>query len=180
MTRVLNLYGGPCVGKSTLAAGITFMMKTAGYNVELVTEVAKDYVWENSKIIFNNQLYLTTNQYHNMFRLKEYADFIITDAPLLNCAAYFPDDYPDCVMETVKWMHDQFDNTNFYIDRVIPYNPKGRKHSEEESKLVDARIRHLLTEYEVSYQIVDANDNTAKRLSSLLIDRLEMLNAEPT
>lgn len=44
--KVINLFGGPGIGKSTLAAGLFEHMKIAGFNVELVNEYAKDMVWE--------------------------------------------------------------------------------------------------------------------------------------
>ena len=173
MTLVLNLYGGPCVGKSTLAAGVFYKMKGGGHNVELVTEVAKAYVWEDRKKVLDNQLYILTEQYHNMFRLIGQTDLIITDAPLLNCAAYFPDDYPDHVMQTVKWMHDQFTNINFMIDRGDTFVPNGRRHSLEQSKVIDDRVKKIMTNMGQKYQLVDANDASANRITMTIIDRLE-------
>jgi len=46
---VVNLFGAPGAGKSTGAAYIFSQLKMAGINAELVTEFAKDKVWEESK-----------------------------------------------------------------------------------------------------------------------------------
>ncbi len=44
--KVINLWAGPGAGKSTTAAGLFNLMKIRGYNVELVTEFAKEMVYE--------------------------------------------------------------------------------------------------------------------------------------
>ena len=55
---VVNLYGGPGSGKSTTAAGIFSELKMLGLNTELVTEYAKDKVWEKHESILDNQIYV--------------------------------------------------------------------------------------------------------------------------
>ena len=57
-TLVVNLFGAPGSGKSTAAAYIFALLKMAGINAELVTEFAKDKVWEEAKAAFENQQYL--------------------------------------------------------------------------------------------------------------------------
>lgn len=59
MTTYVNIFGGPGVGKSTTAADLFVAMKKAGYNVELVTEVAKDFVWEDRSTTLTIQPYIT-------------------------------------------------------------------------------------------------------------------------
>jgi adenylate kinase family enzyme len=51
---LVNLYGAPGSGKSTGAAYIFSKLKMAGVDAELVTEFAKDKVWEESKAPFDN------------------------------------------------------------------------------------------------------------------------------
>ncbi len=45
-TLVVNLLGGPGSGKSTTAADVFARLKWQDINCELVTEFAKDLVWE--------------------------------------------------------------------------------------------------------------------------------------
>ena len=47
-TLVVNLFGVPGAGKSTGAAHIFSCIKMAGVNAELITEYAKDKVWERT------------------------------------------------------------------------------------------------------------------------------------
>lgn len=55
---VINLFGAPGAGKSTGAAYIFSRLKMVGLNAELVTEFAKDKVWEGATAPFENQLYI--------------------------------------------------------------------------------------------------------------------------
>ena len=52
---VVNLFGVPGAGKSTGAAYIFSRLKMEGVNCELVTEFAKDKVWEQTEEVFKNQ-----------------------------------------------------------------------------------------------------------------------------
>lgn len=50
-TIVVNLFGAPGAGKSTGAAYIFALLKMAGVEAELVTEFAKDKVWEGNTAV---------------------------------------------------------------------------------------------------------------------------------
>ena len=56
-TIVINLFGAPGAGKSTGAAYIFALLKIAGIEAELVTEFAKDKVWEGNTAVFETQAY---------------------------------------------------------------------------------------------------------------------------
>ena len=58
MPIVVNMFASPGSGKSTLAAYTFAKLKMLGVNCELVTEFAKDKVWENNNKALANQLYV--------------------------------------------------------------------------------------------------------------------------
>lgn len=58
MSIVVNLFGSPCAGKSLGASYIFSLLKIAGVNCELVTEFAKDLVWDNNRDGLNCQEYV--------------------------------------------------------------------------------------------------------------------------
>lgn len=88
---VVNLFGAPGAGKSTGAAYIFSRMKLAGINAELVTEFAKDKVWEESKAVFENQAYIFGKQYFRISRVQGKVDVVITDSPILLSPFYTND-----------------------------------------------------------------------------------------
>ena len=55
-------------------------MKWKEYNVELVTEYAKELTWEKRYDILNDQLYVLSKQNRKLIRLKDQVDWIITDS----------------------------------------------------------------------------------------------------
>ena len=45
-TKIINIFGNPGSGKSTIAAYLFTALKSRNIEVELVTETAKDLVWD--------------------------------------------------------------------------------------------------------------------------------------
>ena len=91
-TIIVNLFGAPGAGKSTGAAYIFSKIKMAGVNAELVTEFAKDKVWEESKEVFNNQIYIFGKQSFKISRVMNKVDVIITDSPIILSSFYNSDE----------------------------------------------------------------------------------------
>lgn len=156
MPKVVNLFAGPGSGKSTTASGLFYNLKTAGINVELTGEYAKDLTWSKRQHTLQDQLYVFGKQHHRVWRLQEDCDVIISDSPILLGLAY-AQEYPQCFKDTTFWAFNQYDNINFFINRVKPYNPKGRNQSEEESRSKDVVIKNLLHSWEVPFIEVDGD-----------------------
>jgi hypothetical protein len=156
MTKIINLFAGPGSGKSTTAAGLFHKMKKKGLSVELVTEYAKEKVWENSKEILSDQLYLLAKQNRRLERLRGKVDWVITDSPLL-LGAYFGEKYgehPEIVVPATHGIFKTYDNLNFFILRTKPFDPRGRVGNEEGARRADAGIKEILASYSVT-EVVD-------------------------
>ena len=155
---VVNLFGVPSAGKSTGAAYVFAMLKMNGVNAELITEVAKDKVWEDNKEAFKNQAYLFGKQSFRISRCKEKVDVIVTDSPLLLSVFYNQDKIlGDTFNETVYNTFTSYNNLNFLIDRVKEYNPIGRIHSEKESNNLKKPMFDLLSKYSIPYTTVNGD-----------------------
>lgn len=144
---VVNLFGAPGAGKSTGAAYIFSKLKMAGINAELVTEFAKDKVWEGSKAVFQNQAYIFGKQYFRISRVQDKVDVVITDSPILLSSFYSNDDVLGEEFDalTLK-VFNSYDSMNVFINRTKPYNATGRFQTEKESdKLSDDLLAFLKT-----------------------------------
>jgi tRNA uridine 5-carbamoylmethylation protein Kti12 len=156
-TVVINLFGGPGCGKSTIAAELFAILKKQGYEVELVTEYAKDKVWEESYKTLENQIYVFAKQLHRLWRLKDKVQFIITDSPLLLSIIYDKDNNED-LKNLIISRFNSFDNINFIINRSTVYNQNGRYQNEEQANEIDKQIKELLVLHHISFQTEDINN----------------------
>lgn len=153
---VINLFGGPGCGKSTGAAYIFSKLKMMGVDAELVTEFAKDKVWESNEEVFKNQAYIFGKQSFKMSRCKDKVDVIVTDSPLLLSAIYNEDEIlGEDFNKVVLNVFNSYGNVNFFLNRKKVYNPNGRLQTEEEAKEVDVRIKRFLDEHDVFFRCED-------------------------
>lgn len=149
---LINLYGAPGAGKSTGAAYIFSQLKLAGINTELVTEFAKDKVWEGNKAVFENQAYIFGKQYFKISRCADKVDVIVTDSPLMLSTIYnnnpvLGEDFDNVVRNVAK----SFNTKNYFITRVKPYNPVGRNQTEAESNVIADEVKHMLDMEKIEY-----------------------------
>jgi len=147
MTTIINLFGGPCIGKSTMAAELFSNMKKKNYNVELVTEYAKEAVWEERYNVLTDQLYLLAKQNRRINRLIDKVEYIVTDSPLLLGAVYTKDE--NIIRLAVK-LHESYKSINLKLKRKPRYSTVGRVHSKEEALRIDEEIDMWLLNYNVT------------------------------
>lgn len=157
--KIINLFGGPGCGKSTTRAGLFSLMKINRINCEEVTEYAKDAVWDNSKDILADQLFVLANQNRRLFRLQNKVEWAISDSPLLLSIHYRTPDYLPKTLESLIWeLWDQYENYNFFLERTKPYSGIGRLQTESEAKAIDLEIKRLLDENEVPFVSIPGNE----------------------
>lgn len=156
MTLFVNLYAGPGAGKSATAYSVAGKLKAMGVNAELTPEFAKFLVWDERVNTLKNQIYTTAKQFYMMNALKDKADVVITDSPVLLGVVYSPD-YPDSWHSTIKWCHEQVSTPglDFFISRSTPFQPIGRAHTEEQSRKLDGNIRLLLLQEDIDVAYVE-------------------------
>jgi len=175
---VINFFAGPSAGKSTTSALLFGYLKQRGFNVELVTEYAKELVWEERTQTLGNQIYLLGKQTNRIEILRNKVDAIITDSPILLCSLYRGDHYPEAFDQLVRWQFDQHDNVNFFLNRKKKFNPRGRVHSLKESIDLDQQIKNILDKNQYQYECVDGDEKGVKyiqkNIASLVTTRMAM------
>lgn len=174
-TIVVNLVGAPGAGKSTGAAYIFSQLKMRGVNAELITEFAKDKVWEENQEVFkvDNQVYVFGKQFYRMSRCRGKVDVIVTDSPLLlsilyNHSELLGEDFNKVVLN----VFNSFNNMNYLVLRDKPYNPKGRHQSESESDALVKPLTELLQNNGVVYTTVHGNSMDYDVIVDEIMDEL--------
>lgn len=170
--KVINLFGTPGAGKSTGAAYIFSRLKMYGQNVELVTEFAKDKVYEENPEVFKNQLYIFGKQSFKMSRCKDKVDYIITDSPLLLSAFYNEDPVlGDIFNDMVERVFNSYENLNFFIERVKPYNSSGRFQTESESDQMVTPLKEMLDKYNVEYESIPGEVSGYDKIVDIVLSK---------
>lgn len=178
-TIVVNAFGGPGTGKSTLATKVFSELKMKNIDCELVTEFAKDKTWEQNEVALEDQFYISGNQYHREYvLLRENVDVIITDSPIIlgvlynnhmsfgNCKKMFNDFLLEAFKDTSLRK-----NKNYFIRRQKPYKEKGRNQKEEHARFIDTEILTLLNENNITYDTVTCSENGANKIvQDILLD----------
>lgn len=181
---VVNLLGAPCAGKSTLAALVFSKLKMLGVSCEIVTEFAKDLVWDNSLNSLNNQLYVFSEQFYRVWRLKNQVDVVVTDSPMVLSIYYnrkqnienrLPSDLFD---NLALYCHSQYKNLNFFINRDHDYVLVGRKHSEEESKQIELDMRNLYNDLNLNYIDISSSEESAGQIVEIILNALNKESKE--
>ena len=151
--KVINLFAGPGAGKSTNAALLFGTMKRKGYKVELVTEYAKDMVYEQRDNILEDQLYILAKQARRLHRLKNSGvEYIVTDSPILLSCIYNKS-YSE-IESLAKNIFEEYNNINYFIKRSKPYQQYGRQQTEDEAKEIDNKVLTLLNNYK--YTVIES------------------------
>ena len=144
-TVVINLFGVPGAGKSTMALEIAAVLSRSGKRVELVQEFAKEKVWEESLGVLSDQHYVFAKQLRRLVRAHSpnKVDYIVTDSPIALSLIY-GSKCSDAFKALVKEAHHQFKSVNILITRAHPYDAVGRLQTEEESDAMGYAIVELV------------------------------------
>lgn len=167
-TLIVNIYGGPGIGKSTAALQIVAELKKMGYSAEYVSEVAKDYIYAKNFEMLNgkyeNQSKLMKEQQSKIDLLIGNVDIVITDSPLILSGAYINEDDKTAkkfVSEVIS-EYQAYNNYDIVLNRdlSVAFETEGRIHNLEQSIEKDAEITSLLDDCGIEYKTYERNDIT--------------------
>lgn len=159
--KMINLFAGPGVGKSIIAAEIFVKLKRQFVSAEQVREYAKDYLYKYGNPSKADPTHLLEKQSGRQKVLRGHVDVAVTDSPILLVDIYrrlgnnLP---PDLFTQEVfhHFNHPAFENFNFFIERDVshPYESAGREQSLSEALLVDGAVKKFLIENGVKFESV--------------------------
>lgn len=161
-TKVINFFGGPGIGKTATALGLTALMKTKGISCEYVSEYAKDLTWEDNKLTLDCQPAIAGEQIKRLHKVDGQVDFIVTDSPLLINLLHpgfgVTDNYKIYLVE----VFNMFDNINFLLtaDRNNrEYEANGRIENKERAIEMDKENIDMINKYNIPFELAEVNDN---------------------
>lgn len=149
-TLIVNFYGGPGAGKSTIAARVFSELKNMGITCELITEYAKDVTWQKGFHVLSNQLYIFAKQQHRIWRVDGQVDVILTDAPLLHSLIYGQDDSSEAFKHLVWDEYFKRPTFDIYLNRGASYDTTGRSQTLEEAQRIDRIILDTVNNFNLT------------------------------
>jgi adenylate kinase family enzyme len=173
---VVNLSGAPGAGKSTGAARIFSDLKQLGVNCELVGEFAKDKTWEHNTTALNCQEYVFGKQSYRLARCREDVEVIVTDSPLPLTIIYNHNPaIEQSLTQLVVDVYNTYENINFFITRVKPYNPKGRNQTAEESDEISEAIKELYVKLGINYTTITGDTSGYNTAVEQVLQKLNQM-----
>ena len=175
-TIVINILGGPGVGKTTIANELFVRLKKMGKDVEAVSEFAKELVWEKRDEAFDDRLYMHAEQNHRLMMMNNNLDYIITDSPLILTSVYnsyylkdkFSSSYNSMIDEVTIQTWKLYNNKTFFIERSVDYETNGRRESEKQANDIDIKIKKYLEDNNIEYIKIQDRDNAVGEILNYL------------
>ena len=177
MSIVVNLFGGPGIGKSSIAAGITYKLKKKHISCNNPYEFPKTLAWDNNTPAIKDQLFVFANQHRGIAQSYGKVDYIIVDSPILFSKiyhSYYTKGYPaefygDLFHQMVLDLHKKYQSINILLERAEGiHNDEERFQNYEESLDIDKLCKKVLVENNIPYHTVKVGKNTVKEILKLL------------
>ena len=167
-TLVINLIGGPCSGKSTVAAELFARLKKMGVHCELVSEYIKDRIYEENKTMPTNQIAIFGMEHYNISNKIGKVDVIVHDGSFINNILYKAEDNTEFDKLIINEYH-KFWNLDFFIKRGnIEFEDYGRIHNYEQSLELDVKIKDLYYLADAEFIEVESRDAVDKIIPIVL------------
>jgi len=177
VTKIINLFGGPGVGKSSIAAGLTYKLKKKHISCNNPYEFPKTVAWDNNLSAIKDQLFIFANQHRGIAQAYGKVDYIIVDSPILFSIMYntwytkgYPAErYNESFNNMVVDLFNSYDNINVLLKRNNnSHNSEERFQNLDESLKLDKHIKNTLDEYNVDYNTIKTNKKTVNKILDII------------
>ena len=177
MSKLINLFGGPGIGKSSISAGITYKLKKKHISCNNPYEFPKTLAWDKNYPAIQDQLYVFANQHRGIAQSYGKVDYIIIDSPILFSTiylSYYTKGYPTefygkSFHDMVIDLHNKYDNINILLKRSnTDINENERFQNIKEAIEIDELCKNKLEEHNLPYFEVKVNNTTVKKILKII------------
>ena len=177
MSKLINLFGGPGIGKSSISAGISYQLKSKHISCNNPYEFPKRLAWDNNMPAIKDQLYVLGNQHRGIAECYGKVDYIVVDSPVLFSLIYkmwyskgYPAEfYSEAFNQMIIDLHNNYDNLNILLERTEGvHNDDERYQNLEESIKIDAHCKKILDDNDIDYYTIKVDDNTVSKIIKLI------------
>jgi energy-coupling factor transporter ATP-binding protein EcfA2 len=150
---VVNLFGAPGAGKSTLALLVAGILKTKypEFSTECPDEIAKLAVYDEAHKALRCQIYIAGRQHWQIARCEGHADIVVCDSPILLSPVY-GEDLPAAFFDVCVHYHNMYPSLNYFVTRRHAFESKARVHGEIDEAPISAKIEDTLKRGGVVYR----------------------------
>jgi DNA replication protein DnaC len=180
MSTLINLFGGPGIGKSSIAAGITYKLKKEHITCDNPYEFPKLLAWDQNLPAIKDQLYVLGNQHRGIAKAYGKVDYIVIDSPILFSLIYknyyntgYPAEfYSSAFDQMVIDLHHKYKSLNILLERNEDsvHSVEERYQTLNESLDLDRYIKSTLDNNKVDYHTVKVGKKTIKKILKLLLN----------
>ncbi len=169
---VVNIFGGPGLGKTTMAARIFAELKSADIEAANPEEYAKTAIWEGRPDLLDDQVLLAGRTWKTLHTLTRSVDVVVMDSPLLLGSVYAGDREALHFHQLVVDLHRRSDRMNILIERdpLSAYATRGRRENEAAARDIDDRIRLCLDAQGEEYFLTPAFRENAEAIAARITE----------
>lgn len=168
MTVLINFFGSPSSGKTTLSAALFTRLKVMGVNVEYTPEYVKGWVYESRPVGKYGQFTIFGEEVRRQSRLFNTVDIAISDSPVALTGFYnyfYSGRQDNCLSSACKEFYrraqeeDNIQVINFLLPKRNEYVSGGRYQSESEAAQVNIQLKEWLNKEGYNYTLLDCPDS---------------------
>jgi hypothetical protein len=160
---LVNVFGAPKSGKTTMMASVLAYLKLRGIKCEMATDYPKEIIYEERFSLLKRQLYILAKQEKRIYDLYKYSDVVITDCPILHSIVYNSEEFQTLHPFIIK-MHESYNNLNLVLKRTKQPNYGCFKiFSPEQLTEIENRIISAVSPYK-HYVLVQEPESIEKAI----------------
>lgn len=177
MSKLINLFGGPGIGKSGISAGLTYELKKRHISCNNPYEFPKRLAWDNNIPAIQDQLYVFANQHRGIAESFGKVDYIIIDSPILFSTiyhTYYTEGYPaefygEEFHKFVIHLHKQYTSINILLERGDTIHNDGERFQNLKQSLeIDSLCKKILEDNDEIYHTIKVDEFAVEKILTLL------------